>query len=410
MSVAALVQILVPMAVLSVVVVTLASLVLVARHWLTPSGQVSVLINGRKTLSVAAGNKLLWELAEDGIFLPAACGGRGTCGQCRVVVREGAQPLLPTEAVHIKRRDADAGVRLACMTTIQEALALEVPEEMLAAQRWLCRVESNRRVSTFLTELVLALPGDEQIDFRAGAYVLVEAPAHRVRFADFELPAQYRDDWRRYQMLDLEADCPEPTIRAYSLLNAPADKRRIVLLVRIATAPANAPGAPPGRVSSFVYSLKAGDSVAVSGAFGDFHARRNDKEMIMIAGGAGIAPIHSILLDELAQASTRRISLWYGVRNRKELCYDEDFSGLAERHDSFSYHVALSEPTVDNDWRGHTGFIHDVVHKEYLLNHEAPEDAEYYLCGPPLMSAAVLRVLDDLGVAPDSILFDDFGA
>jgi len=403
-------QIFVPVLVFSSVVVALALLVLAARYWLAPTGQIDITINGRKALSVTAGNKLLWELAEDGIFLPAACGGRGTCGQCRVVLRAGAQPLLPTEAVHVKRREAAAGVRLACMTTVREPMALEIPDELLAARRWQCRVESNRRVSTFLTELVLAMPGEERIDFRAGSYVLLEAPAHRVRFADFDLPDAYREEWQRYQLLDLESVCTEPVVRAYSLANPPSDDRHAVLVVRIATPPADAPGAPPGRASSYVFSLKAGDEVAVSGPFGDFHARPDGKEMIMIAGGAGIAPIRSLLLDELARGEDRRISLWYGVRARKELCYDNDFAQLAEQHENFDYHVALSERGTDPEWQGHRGLIHDVVYEQYLKDHKAPEEATYYLCGPPLMSAAVLGVLDDLGVASNDILFDDFGA
>lgn len=405
----ALTQILVPVTVFSAVVVALALLVLAARHWLAPSGRVEVLLNGRTRLDVAAGDRLLWALAEQAVYLPAACGGRGTCGQCRVVVERGAEALLPTEVAHIGRRDAARGVRLACMTVVRDALAISVPEDLLAARRWRCRVESNRSITTFLKELVLAMPDGQRIEFEAGDYVLLEATPHRVRFADFDIPAQYRDDWRRYQLMGLESVSAETLVRAYSLANAPSDAGRIVLVVRIATPPPGAPGTPPGVVSSFVFGLRPGDSVAISGPFGTFHARDTEKDMVLIAGGAGIAPIRSLVLDQLERSTGRKLGLWYGVRNVKELCYHEELTALAAAHDNFTYMAALSERAPD-DWPGPTGFIHDVVRARYLAPHPAPEEAEYYLCGPPVMSAAVLQTLDDFGVEPDNIFFDDFGS
>lgn len=403
-----LVEILAAMGVLTALVVLLVLLVLAARRFLAPSGEVEVLINGLQRVGVATGEKLLWELAVHGIFLPAACGGRGTCGQCRVLIRSGSQPLLPTEAAHIRRRDAAAGIRLACITTIRSPLEIEVPDELLAARRFRCTVESNESVTTFLKELALALPDDERLEFRAGEYVLLEAPAHEVRFADLEIPAKYRAEWQRYKLLELESATTAAAVRAYSLANPPSQSRRIELIVRIAPPPPYAPPAtPPGQVSSYVFSLRPGDHVDVSGPFGNFHARDTDREMVMIAGGAGIAPIRSILLDQLERAHQRRIGLWYGVRNRLELCHHEEFEVLAEQHENFFYAAALSEQAAEG-WSGLRGYVHDACYTQYLKDHEAPERAEYYLCGPPLMSAAVLKMLDDLGVDADSVFLDDF--
>ena len=404
-------EVLIAVGVFTAVVLALVLLILTARLWLAPTGEVEVLINGRQRASASAGNKLLWELASQGVYLPAACGGRGTCGQCRIVVRAGAGPLLPTEAVHIRRREAIAGVRLACMTTVQSRLEIEVPDELLDARRWICEVQSSQSVTTFLKQLVLALPEGERIEFEAGDYVLLEAPAHKVRFADFDIGPEYRADWQRYKLLELESHSAETVLRAYSLANPPSQAQRIELVVRIATPPPYASmGTPPGRASSFLFSLVPGDKVAVSGPFGHFHARASQREMVMIAGGAGIAPIRSILLDQLEHGSQRRISLWYGVRNRRELCYHDELAALAAHHDNFYYAVALSEQDSIGTWDGHRGFIHDVVNEHYLGEHAAPEDAEYYICGPPVMSAAVLKLLDDLGVEPDNIFLDDFGS
>jgi Na+-transporting NADH:ubiquinone oxidoreductase subunit F len=393
------------------VVLVLVLIVLAAYRLLAPSGQVAILVNGRRTLNVPIGNKLLWTLSEQGIYLPAACGGRGTCGQCKVSILDGARPLLATEATHVRHAEAARGVRLACLLTVRDKLEIRVPEESLDVRRWTCIVRSNRSISTFLKEVVLALPEGERIDFEAGEYILLEAPPHEVNFSDFHIDADYRPEWERYQMFALRSELHEPAIRAYSLANHPLENDTVMLVVRIATAPHDAPpGTPPGKVSSYVFSLKSGDQVTVSGPFGEFHAQDTDKEMVFIAGGAGIAPMRSIIFDQLLRVRTsRKISFWYGARNLRERCYQAEFDRLAAEHENFAWYVALSEPRPTDAWDGDTGFIHAVVYESYLKNHPAPEDAEYYLCGPPLMTTAVIDMLEDLGVEHGSIFLDDFG-
>lgn len=405
-----LVDIVVPAVIFTAIVVVLSASVLAARAWLVPAGTVAILVNGRRTLDVRAGQKLLWALAGQGIFLPAACGGRGTCGQCRVVVEGGGGSLLPTESAHIGRREAALGTRLACMLSLREDLAISVPDDLLEAKRWECTVRSNRSVAPLLKELVLELPDDERIDFEAGEYVLLEAPGHRVAFSDIDVDAEYRDEWRRHRLTELVSETEEAVVRAYSLANPPQQDRVAALVVRIALPPAHAaPGTPPGRASSYVFGLRPGDHVAISGPFGSFHASDSDREMVMIAGGAGIAPIRSIILDQLARGTRRPISFWFGVRDVPELCYHEEFDALAQRHANFEWHAALSGPGPRTRWTGPIGFIHTVVFEQYLKDHPAPEEAEYYLCGPPVMSAAVVNMLEDLGVESQSIFYDDFG-
>ena len=405
-------QIWIASAIFTAVVVALVLVVLGAHRLLVPTTQVSILVNGRRTLEGRVGKRLLRTLAEQSIYLPAACGGRGTCGQCKVTILKGARPLLPTEAAHVSRPEAAAGVRLACLFAVREGLEIQVPDESLQTQRWACTVRSNRNVTTFMKELVLELPEDEHIDFQAGEYILLEAPAYELRFSDFDIDADYRAEWERYRMLELRSELKEPAVRAYSLANPPAEDQIVTLVVRIATPPHDAPkGTPPGRVSSYVFGLKPGDSVSVSGPFGEFHARETDKEMVFIAGGAGISPMRSIIRDQLLRVGTsRKISFWYGARSLRELCYREEFDRLAEEHENFSWHVALSEPRSADDWDGYTGFIHAVVYENYLEGHPTPEDAEYYLCGPPLMSASTINMLEDLGVDRDNIYLDDFGS
>jgi len=394
------------------VVLVLVLIVLGARRLLVPSGQVAILVNGRRTLNVPVGNKLLRTLSEQGIYLPAACGGRGTCGQCKVSVLNGVRPLLPTEAVHVSYTEAAAGVRLACLLAVRDKLEIRVPEESLKVQRWTCTVRSNRNISTFMKEVVLALPETEQINFEAGEYVLLEALPHDLHFSDFEIDARYRHDWQRYQMLELRSELHEPAVRAYSLANHPLENDIVMLVVRIAIPPYDAPpGTPLGKVSSYIFSLKSGDQVAISGPFGEFHAQDTNKEMVFIAGGAGIAPMRSIICDQLLRVkTTRKITFWYGARSLSELCYQAEFDRLAAKHENFSWHVAVSEPRPSDAWNGDTGFIHAVVYENYLKEHRAPEDAEYYLCGPPLMSTATVQMLEDIGVERGSIFLDDFGA
>ncbi|MGD8339195.1 MAG: NADH:ubiquinone reductase (Na(+)-transporting) subunit F [Gammaproteobacteria bacterium] len=403
-------QLAVPVAVFTAVVILLSLLVLVARHWLAPAGAVQIVVNGQRRFSAEAGSRLLGTLSRNGIYLSAACGGRGTCGQCRVFVRAGSRPLLPTEASHIGRQDAERGARLACMFTLREDIAIEVDRDLLAARRWDCTVSSNRFVAPFLRELTLAMPEGEQLEFEAGDYVLLEAPPHDVTLGEKEIDAAVRDDWQRVGFLGLRSVTSEAVVRAYSLANAPQQSDRAVLVVRFAAPPPQAdPGTPPGKASSYVFSLKPGDHVTISGPFGEFHATDSEAEMVLIAGGAGIAPIRSMILDQLARGTGRRIGFWYGARDVQDLCYREDFDRLAEQYPNFSWHAALSAPR-GQDWHGATGFIHTVAYEQYLKNHPTPEQAEYFLCGPPLMSAAVVHMLEDLGVPDDSIYFDDFGS
>jgi Na+-transporting NADH:ubiquinone oxidoreductase subunit F len=296
------------------------------------------------------------------------------------------------------------------MLKVREAMSVTVPQSVLDARRWTCTVASNRSVATFIKELVLTFPAGEHISFNAGEYVLLDAPPHRLAFRDFAIDAQFRDDWARSGLLELESVVREPAVRAYSLANPPQQSDRAVLVVRIAPPPATAPaGTPPGHASSYIFSLNAGDSVSISGPFGEFHATDNEREMILIAGGAGIAPIRSIILDQLARATGRKLSLWYGSRDLHDICFAQEFERLAAQHDNFEYHVALSNPRDTEQRPGRTGFIHHIVYEHDLKAHCAPQDAEYYLCGPPLMSAAVLQMLEQLGIARRNIFFDDFG-
>jgi Na+-transporting NADH:ubiquinone oxidoreductase subunit F len=402
---------LVPMLLFTLLVAALSAAVLTVRRRLTLRQPVTIIVNGQRDLATTSGDSLLATLAGAGINLPAACGGRGTCGQCRVQVTRGGGHLLPTETQHINRRDAAAGFRLACMLRVRDDLAVQVPADVLEAGRWRCRVVSNRNLSTYLTELSLALPQGERLGFEAGDYVLVESPPGTVRFDAFDIDPAYRGEWERLSLFRHAVTIAEPATRAYSLANPPAEADPIRLVVRIALPPVTAPpDAPPGKVSSWIFSLKAGDEVTVSGPFGEFHARETDREMILIGGGAGIAPLRSIVRDQLiGRSSRRRISLWYGCRNELELVYADEFRSLESAHDNFSYHVALSDPAPGTDWRGATGFIHKHVFEAYLRSHPSPEAAEYYLCGPPVMSSAVLAMLEDLGVDRESVYFDDFG-
>lgn len=403
--------IVVPTLLLTGIMVMLSLMVLGARRWLIGAGSVAIQINDRRAIEVAPGRRLLWTLAARGIYLPAACGGKGSCGQCRVRIESGCPELLPNEAEHIDRSDAARGVRLACMVRVRRDMRIAVAPELLDVQRWLCTVVSNRNVATSLKELVLSLPDSVTMTFQAGDYVLVEAPPHDLHFRDFDIDPVYRGDWERLGWLDLESRVNERTVRAYSLANPPQQNDRAVLVIRIATPPAFAPAsAPPGRASSYLFNLRSGDGLQLSGPYGEFHATDSDREMVLIAGGAGIAPIRSIVLDQLARKTGRRMSLWFGARDRNDLCYYADFERQARAIESFSVHAALSQPRKDDGWTGDTGFIHTVVYERFLKRHPAPAKAEYYICGPPLMAAAVLQMLAELGVASEDIHFDDFGS
>ena len=393
------------------IVLCLVLVILLARSWLVPTGEVTVTVNDAKTIASRTGDRLLGVLGEAGIRLPSACGGVGTCGQCRVKVLDGGGPILPIERAQIPARDVADGIRLACQVAVKQAMTVTVPEEAFGVESWQCRVRSNRSVATLMKELILELPAGETINFRAGSYVLIDCPPYRARFADFDVGESFRPEWDRLDLRRLHAGTTATTMRAYSMANHPDENDVIMLVIRIAIPPPGAPeSVPPGVVSSYLFGLASGDTVGVSGPFGHFFASETVAEMVFIGGGAGMAPMRSHIFDQLELRKTRRrISFWYGARSRAELFYEDDFDRLQAAHDNFEWQAALSEPRPEDDWSGATGFIHDVVRAQYLDSHPAPEECEYYLCGPPLMIKAVCTMLDNLGVDPDNILFDDFG-
>jgi Na+-transporting NADH:ubiquinone oxidoreductase subunit F len=396
----------------TIVIVALTLALLAVQAKIAPSGRVRIEINNdpEKTLEVEAGGTLLSALAALGIFIPSACGGKGTCGVCRCRVTSGGGALLPTEVSHITRREARAGQRLACQVKVKESLQIELPPEVFAVRRWVCRVRSNHNVATFIKELVMELPEGEVVPFRAGGYIQTECPPHEVSYRNFAIEEQYRTDWDRLDLWRHVSKVDEPVTRAYSMANYPDERGVILLNVRIATPPPGAPDAPPGQMSSWVFSLAPGDEVVISGPYGDFFARETDAEMCFVGGGAGMAPMRSHIFDQLCRLhAKRKITFWYGARSLRETFYVEDFEALAREHPNFEWHLALSEPLPEDRWAGHQGFIHQVLYDNYLKDHPAPEEVEYYLCGPPLMIAACRTMLDSLGVEPENILFDDFG-
>jgi len=393
------------------VVLALVILILAAKSQLVASGNVDILINDRTTLTVPAGGKLLTVLAGNELFVPSACGGGGTCGQCKVQVFQGGGDILPTERSHINRRDARAGYRLSCQVAVKQNLKVAVPPEVFETKKWEATVRSNRNVATFIKELVLDLPTGEAVDFQPGGYIQIEAPEHHVRYRDFDIDEEYREDWDKYHLWDLESHVTEPVLRAYSMANYPGEKGTVMLNVRVATPPPRAPkDTPPGKMSSFIFGLKSGEKVTISGPYGEFFIRDTDAEMVYIGGGAGMAPLRSHIFELFKERKCqRKVSYWYGARSLREMFYQEEFEALAAEFPNFSWHVALSEPLPEDNWDGSVGFIHQGLYDEYLKNHSAPEDCEYYICGPPLMLQAVLRLLDNLGVESDNILCDDFG-
>jgi Na+-transporting NADH:ubiquinone oxidoreductase subunit F len=393
------------------IVLSLGSIILLLRARLVPSGQVWITVNDSQRLKARAGGKLLRALEEAGLRLPSACGGVGTCGQCRLVVLEGADDPLPTEAARLTRRELAQGTRLACQLMVRQDLQVQVSEAVLGATQWCCRVRSNANVATLIKEVVLELPPGETFDFRAGSYILLDCPPYMASFRDFEIAAEFREEWDRLDLWRLRAKTSTTTTRAYSLANAPEENNIMRLVVRIAIPPpAAATAVPPGAVSSFIFSLKSGDEVSVSGPFGHFFARESDREMVFVGGGAGMAPMRSHILDQLERLnSARTITFWYGARSLRELFYREEFDRLAAEHANFRWVVALSEPRQEERWDGATGFIHQVLYERFLKDHPAPEDCDYYLCGPPMMVKAIRALLDDLGVDPESVFFDDFG-
>ena len=394
------------------IVLALVMVILFAKSKLVSSGDVTISINGdpEKAVTTAAGGKLLGALADQGIFIPSACGGGGTCGQCRVEVHSGGGDILPTESGHINKREAKAGCRLACQVAVKQDMDIELEDEIFGVQQWECEVISNDNKATFIKELKLQIPNGESVPFRAGGYIQIEAPAHHVKYSDFDIDEQYRGDWNHFGFFDVESKVDTDTLRAYSMANYPEEEGIIMLNVRIATPPPGRLHLPAGKMSSYIFSLKPGDKVTISGPFGEFFAKETDNEMVFIGGGAGMAPMRSHIFDQLKRLkSKRKMSFWYGARSKREMFYEDDYNGLAADNDNFLWHVALSDPQPEDNWDGLTGFIHNVLHEQYLKDHEAPEDCEYYMCGPPMMNAAVIHMLKDLGVEDENIMLDDFG-
>lgn len=396
----------------TLIVLALTVLILFAKSKLVNTGDITVEVNGdpEKSFTAAAGGKLLNVLAGHGIFVSSACGGGGTCGQCRVTIKQGGGDILPTELSHISKREAKEGCRLACQVNVKQDLQLTLPEEIFGVKKWVCEVISNDNKATFIKELKLKIPDGEVVPFRAGGFIQIEAEPHKVSFADFDVPQEYRGDWDKFNLFRFESVVTEHTVRAYSMANYPEEQGIIMLNVRIATPPPGSQDTPPGIMSSYIWSLKPGDKVVISGPFGEFFAKETDAEMVFIGGGAGMAPMRSHIFDQLKRLhSPRKVSFWYGARSRREMFYEQDFDYLQAENDNFTWHVALSDPSPEDNWIGYTGFIHNVLLENYLKNHPAPEDCEFYMCGPPMMNIAVINMLKNLGVEDDNIMLDDFG-
>ena len=395
------------------VVLGLVAILMAARAKLVATGNVTILVNDdpAKALEVPAGGTLLNKLAESGIFIPSACGGKGACGVCEVVVKEGGGELLPTETGYISRGEAKRGCRLACQVKVKGDMKIEIAPEIFDVRKWKCKVVSNRNVATFIKELKLALPEGEDVPFRAGGYVQIECPPHQVSFRDFAIEAPYREDWDKFDLWRFKSGCTETVTRAYSMANYPNEKGILLFTIRIAFPPGYKQEIPPGIMSSWVFNLKEGDEVTVSGPFGEFFARDTNAEMCFIGGGAGMAPMRSHIFDQFKRLHTKRkATYWYGARSLKEAFYQDEFDAIAKANPNFTWHLALSEPLPEDNWTGYTGFIHNVLRDEYLKNHPAPEDIEYYMCGPGPMNNAVIALLLDLGVERENIMLDDFGS
>jgi Na+-transporting NADH:ubiquinone oxidoreductase subunit F len=405
--------ILLGVAVFTGLVLLMVFVLLGAKAKLVAAGDVKIVINGdeAKALHVPAGSTLLSTLANQKLFIPSACGGGGTCAQCKVQVDEGGGTLLPTEEGHINRGAAKEHWRLSCQVKVKQDMKIRVPESLFAVEKWDCTVVSNHNVATFIKEFKVRLPAGKKIKFTSGDYIQIEIPPHDLKFADFDVEEQYRDEWDKYKLWDIRSVSTETVERAYSMANYPAEGDDLVMLnVRIATPPPRTTGIPPGKGSSYIFGLKPGDKVRISGPFGEFHLQPTKREAMFIGGGAGMAPLRSHIMRMFHMDKTdRKVSYWYGARSSREMFYVEDFDAIAKTNPNFSWNIALSEPKPEDHWKGYVGFIHQVVLDNYLSKHPAPENIEYYLCGPPMMNKAVLKMLDELGVEPEMIRLDDFG-
>ncbi len=393
------------------VILVLVGLILIARSKLVPQGDITIEVNGEKNLTVSPGQKLLGALAAEKLFLSSACGGGGTCGQCLARVDEGGGDILPTELSHITKKEAREGWRLACQVTCKQDMKVHVHDEVFGVKKWDCTVKSNHNVATFIKEFVVQLPEGESVPFRAGGYIQIERPAGlSINYKDFDIEEEYRGDWDKFNMWQFVSKSDEMVERAYSMANYPEEEGIIMLNVRIASPPPSMPNVPPGLMSSYIFNLKPGDPVTISGPYGEFFARDTDKEMVFVGGGAGMAPMRSHIFDQLRRLkSKRKMTFWYGARSKREMFYVEDFDMLQKENDNFTWHCALSDALPEDNWDGYTGFIHNVLQEEYLKDHPAPEDCEYYLCGPPIMNKCVIDMLVNMGVEPEDIMLDDFG-
>jgi Na+-transporting NADH:ubiquinone oxidoreductase subunit F len=390
-------------------VIALVFVIIGAKSKLVAEGDVEILINNEKKIRVPVGSKLLTALSDHGLFVSSACGGGGTCAQCKVKVHSGGGDILPTELGHITKREAAHGERLSCQVSVKHDMVVEVEDSVFGVKKWECTVKSNDNVATFIKELVLTLPPGEEINYRAGGYIQIECPEHVAKYSNFEIADRFRGDWDKFNLWQYVSTVKEPTLRAYSMASYPEEKE-IMLNVRIATPPPNVADAPPGIMSSFIFDMKPGDKCFVSGPYGEFYARDTDAEMVFIGGGAGMAPMRSHIFDLLRRMkSTRKISFWYGARSKNEMFYVEDFDMLAKENPNFTWHTALSDALPEDNWTGYTGFIHNVLSENFIKTHAAPEDCEYYMCGPPMMNKSVMQTLLDSGVEPENIMLDDFG-
>ena len=396
----------------------LVAILLFAKAKLTPSGELKIRINGEREVITSAGSTLLSSLAANKIFLPSACGGGGSCGMCRCQVEEGGGEILPTEVGFFTRKQIKDHYRLACQVKVKNDLEIKIPQSILGIKKWECEVVSNNNVASFIKEFVVRLPEGETLNFQPGSYIQIDVPKYDIKFADMDIDDKYRDEWDKFKMWGLVCKNDEETYRAYSMANHPAEGNIVMLNIRIATPPFDrntgtwAAGIKPGICSSYIFSRKPGDKVTVSGPYGEFYILNKKREMLYIGGGAGMAPLRSHLLHlfKTLKTTDRKISYWYGARSRREIFYEEDFRAIERDFPNFSFHIALSDPQPEDNWTGYTGFIHQVIYDHYLKDHDAPEDIEYYMCGPGPMANAVKKMLWDLGVPREMLMYDDFGA
>ncbi len=399
-----------------VMILLLVSILLYAKKKLTPQGLVKIIINDEKEVETSPGSSLLSTLTNEKIFLPSACGGGGTCGMCKVQVFEGGGDILPTEKGFFTRKEAQDHWRLGCQVKVRNDLKIRVSHEVFGIKKWECEVVSNNNVATFIKEFVVKLPDGEHLDFRSGGYIQIDVPKCEVDYKNIEIGEKFRGDWDKFKMWDLKMKNPEPIYRAYSMANHPAEGNIVMLNIRIATPPWDPKtkgfmNVNPGICSSYIFSLKPGDKVMVSGPYGEFFIKDTKREMMFIGGGAGMAPMRSHIFDQFLTKKTkdRKATFWYGGRSLRELFYVDQFQAIEKDFPNFKFNIGLSEPMPEDNWTGYVGFIHQVILDTYLSKHEDPEEIEYYLCGPPMMNAAVLKMLDDLGVPNEMIAFDDFG-